>query len=124
YPRTGQASLVGSVEGTLQGKNQLPLAFKAPRADVALDEAAARAPRKKAAKGELSERVFASLRRFRRVSSEGGVHATWKEQTFDGDALDYDGHTAVLRGAPLKVHDGATHMDYETRRLTVDLDGA
>lgn len=125
YPRSGLASLTGSVSGTLVGKNGIPLAFTAPRAQVQLDAAEVRSPHKKTAsapRGEASSRIFSALKNFKRFGSAGGVHATYKDQTFDADSMDYDGHQAVLKGEPVRVRDSVKGIDYQTRKMTLDLD--
>jgi hypothetical protein len=114
---------VGQVDGKLVGKGGVPFTFEAPRADVQLDAEEARVRTKKPAlKGEASDRIFSALRGFRRFGSSGGVHATYKEQTFDGDSLDYDGHRALLTGTPLRVRDPGKNMEFKTQKMLVDLD--
>ncbi len=121
YPRTGNATLVGQVDGTLTGKNKIPFAFEGPRADAKLAQGGR--PRRPSSKGDVIDRLVTTLGNFERFSSSGGVHGKYKTETIEADSFDYDGHAVRFHGKPtVHVRDTASNMEADSRDWTIDLD--
>jgi hypothetical protein len=121
-PQAVELVFTGDVQGSLDAR-LTPFVFEAPRATAVVDLEGARASQK--AQGEASRTGKAQdlLRLFRSLASSGGVKARLREQSMEGDDLEYDGkhRSAILHGNPLHVKD-KTGYEFTTRDWRVYLD--
>ncbi len=113
YPRSGRATLLGSVETELTGKAGIPLHFEAPRVSIRLEPGArvakpphrAAGPKPPGQRPDRFEQALSLLGPFRGCESSGGVRARYGDKTVEADSLEYDGKEALFRGSPVRVRE-------------------
>jgi hypothetical protein len=109
YPRSGRATLTGSVESDLTGKAGIPLHFEAPRVSVQLEPGARFAKpsgdRRAGKRTDTFDQALTLLGPLKGCESSGGVRARYGDRTVEADSLEYDGKEAFFRGSPVRVRE-------------------